>query len=182
MSKKTLKEVAQIQEFCLARDPKILRKLSAKTAEAFVIESFNAVTEKQGDQELAWMVLDFFSHPPASAEACLRQRVKSGGGESKRGSGSKSRQSLTIVSWNVNSLRSRIFDKETAKCKRKPRTILANSPLGLLIAQVHPDIICFQETKCTAKTRDCLVPEGFYIFWNCATKQISWDKSGKKED
>ena len=83
------------------------------------------------------------------------------------------------MSWNVNSLRSRILDKDTGKCNLNPRPINKTSPLGKLLNSVNPDIICFQETKCTDDTRQCFQPEGFFHFWNCATRHITW-KKGKK--
>lgn len=86
---------------------------------------------------------------------------------SKRGK--KAVKSYTIVSWNVNSLRSNIVDKQTAKCKLNPRPINKTSPLGILIAEVNPDIICFQETKCTKNTRSCFHPDEYRHYWNCST-------------
>ena len=92
----------------------------------------------------------------------------------------KLKKKCTIVSWNVNSIRSRILDEETGKCRLNPRPVKPTSPLGELISSVNPDIICFQETKCTYDTRQCFQPEGFFHFWNCATHHITW-KKGKKE-
>lgn len=82
----------------------------------------------------------------------------------------KSRKYTTIVSWNVNSIRSRVIDFDTAKCKLKERTILDDSPMGRLIKKVKPTIICIQETKCANKNLGCLNIKGFETYWNCADK------------
>ena len=52
-----------------------------------------------------------------------------------------------IVCWNIDSLRAGIVDKETSKCTKTKRIIEPDSPMGQLIQQVNPDIICLQETK-----------------------------------
>ncbi len=75
---------------------------------------------------------------------------------------------LTIVSWNVNSLRTKIVDTNASSCKLKSRPVDPNSPLGEVIKQSDPDIICFQETKCTSDTRQCFKPDEFHHYWNCS--------------
>ena len=76
---------------------------------------------------------------------------------------------MRIISWNVNSLRSRIFDSNLASKKKKKTcsTIKSTSPLGKLIKKVKPDIICFQETKCI--DGKC-VSSDYTTYWNCAKK------------
>ena len=74
----------------------------------------------------------------------------------------------TIVSWNIDSLRAGIVDKETAKCKHQ-RKILKTSPMGRVISEVNPDIICLQETKLKVADIKCFNIEGFYTNWNCST-------------
>ena len=63
---------------------------------------------------------------------------------------------LVISTWNVNGMRSRIFDEKTsAKCKRKGEVeIKSYSPLAALIRQANPDIMCFQEIKCGNSARE----------------------------
>lgn len=165
MSEKVPNDVEIINQFCKSRDSGNLKHLTKKAREEFIKESLNVISTSHGDQDIAWMVLKAFKK--------MGEAAQHSAGEQKHSS------ITTIVSWNVNSLRSRIFDTETAACKRKPRTILATSPLGLLIKSKNPDVICFQETKCSSKNLTCLVPEGFQTFWNCATKQISWNAQGK---
>ena len=74
----------------------------------------------------------------------------------------------TIVSWNIDSLRSRIIDSKTAKCKIE-RTILSSSPMGKLISLTHPDIICLQETKLQKSNEKCFNVEGYHTYWNSST-------------
>ena len=74
----------------------------------------------------------------------------------------------TIVSWNIDSLRAGIIDKETAKCKYT-RKILLTSPMGQLIEKSNPDIICLQETKLKVEDIKCFNIDGFHTYWNCST-------------
>jgi exodeoxyribonuclease-3 len=74
----------------------------------------------------------------------------------------------SIVSWNVNSLRSNIIDKKPSRCKSS-RVILPSSPMGKLIATTNPDIICLQETKLNPENISCFNIVGFYTYWNCST-------------
>lgn len=55
---------------------------------------------------------------------------------------------LSIVSWNINGLRSYIIDNLTSAKFRGKTQIEDNSNLKELIDMVHPNIICFQETRC----------------------------------
>ena len=49
---------------------------------------------------------------------------------------------MRIISWNVNSLRSRIYNSNLAsKNKKTCSKIKSTSPLGKLIKKVKPDII-----------------------------------------
>ena len=52
----------------------------------------------------------------------------------------------TIISWNVNGLRSNIVDFNSCKYK-KPRKIEESSPLDSIIKKYNPDLICLQETR-----------------------------------
>lgn len=76
---------------------------------------------------------------------------------------------LQIVSWNVDSLRAGIVDPETAACKLKERPILKESPLGQLIEEIDPDVICFQETKISPEHAKCFSPEGYHTSWSSST-------------
>lgn len=72
---------------------------------------------------------------------------------------------MRIISWNVNSLRSRILNPSLAS--KKCNKLQESSPLGKLIKSVKPDIICFQETKC--KKGMCINTD-YITYWNCAKK------------
>ena len=74
---------------------------------------------------------------------------------------------MRIISWNVNSLRSRIFNSNLASKKKTCSTIKSTSPLGKLIKKVKPNVICFQETKCI--DGNC-VSSNYTTYWNCAKK------------
>ena len=75
-----------------------------------------------------------------------------------------------IVSWNINSLRAGIVDQETAKCKTK-RVIQPSSPMGELVKDIDPDIICLQETKLQQEHEKCFDISGYYTYWNSSTAQ-----------
>ena len=75
-----------------------------------------------------------------------------------------------IVSWNINSLRAGIVDKETAKCKTK-RIIQPSSPMGELVSTIDPDIICLQETKLQVENEKCFDISGYHTYWNSSTAQ-----------
>ncbi len=76
---------------------------------------------------------------------------------------------LQIVSWNVDSLRAGIVDSETASCKKKDRHILSESPMGQLISEHDPDVICLQETKIGPEHAECFSPEGYHTSWSSST-------------
>jgi exodeoxyribonuclease-3 len=73
-----------------------------------------------------------------------------------------------IVSWNIDSLRAGIIDQKGSKCKTN-REILPTSPMGELISQTNPDIICLQETKLQESHTACFTVAGFHTYWNCST-------------
>lgn len=74
---------------------------------------------------------------------------------------------MRIISWNVNSLRSRIYNSNLASKNKTCSSIKSTSPLGKLIKKVKPDVICFQETKCI--DGNC-VESNYTAYWNCAKK------------
>ena len=71
-----------------------------------------------------------------------------------------------IVCWNIDSLRAGIVDQGTSKCVKTKRIILPDSPMGQLIQQVNPDIICLQETKLKEGDEKCFDLSGFHTYWN----------------
>ena len=74
---------------------------------------------------------------------------------------------VKIVSWNVNGIRSNIFCKGSLKKNKKVYTELNESNLKILIDKYKPDIICFQETKCSEEiAKQFQFSEYPYKFWN----------------
>ena len=74
----------------------------------------------------------------------------------------------TIISWNVNGIRSNIFGgKHISNKNAKYTSINPESNIGEIISEYNPDILCFQETKCDSKTAESLFkfPE-YNQFWN----------------
>ena len=75
---------------------------------------------------------------------------------------------MKIISWNINGIRSNIICEGTLK-KNFVYEELINSNLKELIDKHNPDIICFQETKCSEEigqrilSNDSLYP---YKFWH----------------
>jgi exodeoxyribonuclease-3 len=61
---------------------------------------------------------------------------------------------VKLISWNVNGLRS----------------VLKKNFLEFLAAE-KPDILCLQETKCTADQVEQLWPAAYKVFWNSAEKK-----------
>lgn len=78
---------------------------------------------------------------------------------------------LQIVSWNVDSLRAGIVDSLTAACKNKDRHILPSSPMGQLLSEYDPDIICLQETKISPGHVSCFSPAGYHTSWSSSTQR-----------
>jgi len=75
---------------------------------------------------------------------------------------------LTIVSWNVNGIRSRIFDaKASTECKKnEKRNLQEGSSLYNLIKSEDPDIICLQETRISIENSKCFELNGYYSYFN----------------
>ena len=79
---------------------------------------------------------------------------------------------LTIASWNVNGIRSRILDNtKSTKCK-KAKSIEKGSNLDELITKTNSDIICFQEARCDDSFVNCFKSELYpYQYWSCGEKK-----------
>ena len=75
---------------------------------------------------------------------------------------------LKVVTWNVNGIRSRIFnDKISSKLKKNElMDIQEKSPIDILIKEHDPDIICLQETRCSlAISKNFKIP-GYNSYFN----------------
>lgn len=68
---------------------------------------------------------------------------------------------LTIVTWNINSIRARIIDEFTNTTAPKTRDLNPDSALGIILEKLHPSFICLQETK---------LPQKQHIFGEIAKK------------
>lgn len=57
---------------------------------------------------------------------------------------------INIVTWNVNGIRSRVFNNKISSSlpKNKEISLEDDSAMFNLLQQYNPDIICFQETRC----------------------------------
>ena len=73
---------------------------------------------------------------------------------------------LKIVSWNIDSLRAGIIDFSTTKCGKQKRTVQIESPMGQLMRDINPDIICLQETKLKESDESCFNIEGYNTYWS----------------
>lgn len=74
---------------------------------------------------------------------------------------------VKIVSWNVNGIRSNIFCEGSLKKNKKIYKELNASNLKHLIDKYNPDIICFQETKCSEEiAKQFQFAEYPFKYWN----------------
>lgn len=75
---------------------------------------------------------------------------------------------MKIISWNVNGLRSRIFNDKVSSQHKKNEIILPekNSPMGILLDNYDPDIICLQETRCSVQNGNNFKISNFNSLFN----------------
>ena len=75
---------------------------------------------------------------------------------------------LKVITWNVNGIRSRIFnDKISSKLKKDAlMEIQKNSPIDILIKEENPDIICLQETRCSVAISKNFEIPGYKSYFN----------------
>ena len=57
----------------------------------------------------------------------------------------------SLVTWNVNGIRSYIVDNLDSKKFKNKTAINPESSLGAIVFEVDPDIICMQETRCSTE-------------------------------
>lgn len=106
----------------------------------------------------------------------LKKAVKIKGLKSKE----KGEKTLKIVSWNINGLRSNVITNGKLKVGKSPKTfdIPDDTNLGEIIKDHDPDIICFQETRCSDELAENIRIKGFYQYWNGSKKDAS--RSGNR--
>jgi len=75
---------------------------------------------------------------------------------------------LKVITWNVNGIRSRIFnDKISSKLKKDAiMDIQEKSPIDILIKEQDPDIICLQETRCSISISENFKIPGYKSYFN----------------
>jgi exodeoxyribonuclease-3 len=75
---------------------------------------------------------------------------------------------LKVITWNVNGIRSRIFnDKISSKLKKDTiMEIQENRPIDILIKEEDPDIICLQETRCSVAISKNFEIPGYKSYFN----------------
>jgi exodeoxyribonuclease-3 len=75
---------------------------------------------------------------------------------------------LKVITWNVNGIRSRIFnDKISSKLKKNAlMDIQEKSPIDMLIKEQDPDIICLQETRCSITISENFKIPGYKSYFN----------------
>ena len=79
-------------------------------------------------------------------------------------------KTLSIVTWNINGIRSRIFNNKTSTqlSKNKYYSPEENCSMLNLINETNPDIICLQETRCDVHIGKLAVIDGYNSYFNCS--------------
>lgn len=75
---------------------------------------------------------------------------------------------MKIITWNVNGIRSRIFNEKISSKLKKDETISPkdNSPFKKLLDEHTPDIFCIQETRCSVINAQKITVPGYKSFFN----------------
>lgn len=76
--------------------------------------------------------------------------------------------SVKIVTWNVNGIRSRIFNNKLSTALPKNKTYYPEeeSSLANLIKDTDFDILCLQETRCSENNGKLAKIDGYYSYFN----------------
>ena len=74
---------------------------------------------------------------------------------------------LNLVTWNVNGIRTRIFDNnKSTTCKLNNKSVQQDSSLFNLLQMTNADFLCFQETRCSVLNGKCLNIEDYISIFN----------------
>lgn len=75
---------------------------------------------------------------------------------------------IKIITWNVNGIRSRIFNNKISSQLSKNKTFSPekNSSMYNLINETDPDIICLQETRCDESMNKFAIIENYNSYFN----------------
>lgn len=79
-----------------------------------------------------------------------------------------SQNTISVVTWNVNGIRSRIFNDKISSQIPKNKSYFPNqhSPILNLINETNADIICLQETRCDIKNGLYAHINGYFSYFN----------------
>ena len=74
---------------------------------------------------------------------------------------------MKIVSWNVNGIRSRVFnDNISSKLKKNEKIFPEEGSAIQDLLKLDPDIICMQETRCSIAKASVINIPGYKSFFN----------------
>ena len=75
---------------------------------------------------------------------------------------------MKIISWNINGIRSRIFNDKISSQIKNVKCIYPEelSPINKLITEYDPDIFCFQETRCNISRGSEIIIPGYKSYFN----------------
>ena len=75
---------------------------------------------------------------------------------------------MKIITWNVNGIRSRIFNDQVSSKLKKTEVILPSekSPIKKILDDFSPDILCIQETRCSIEKSKNIVLPGYTSYFN----------------
>uniref|UniRef100_A0A6C0LIG9 Endonuclease/exonuclease/phosphatase domain-containing protein n=1 Tax=viral metagenome TaxID=1070528 RepID=A0A6C0LIG9_9ZZZZ len=79
-------------------------------------------------------------------------------------------KSLSIVTWNINGIRSRVFNNKISAQLQKNKYYSPEEFCSMynLIKETNADIICLQETRCDVQTGKLAVIDGYNSYFNCS--------------
>lgn len=77
-------------------------------------------------------------------------------------------QNMKIITWNVNGIRSRIFNDNISSKLKKNTSIVPeeSSAIQKLLSEFNPDILCIQETRCGLEKSKTICIPGYNSFFN----------------
>jgi exodeoxyribonuclease III len=105
----------------------------------------------------------YLKHGDADMPANLRDKIKIG----REVSDIPAPPSFSILSWNINGIRSNILSTGPYN-KCGVQEIESASSLGVVVSMYDPDILCFQETRCDEEISGCIQIPGYYQYWSCS--------------
>lgn len=89
--------------------------------------------------------------------------------------------SINIITWNINGIRSRVFNSRVSTKLKKNEILIPEkeSSIDNLINETQPDIICFQETRCEKDYGEKFIKiDGYNNFFN--SSKLDNHRSGSR--